>query len=60
MPPTSPCGIPCEAVVLARLKVGGEDRGIKLFLVPVHDGVNMHEGVVSKYGMYLWCVSSST
>ena len=55
MPPTSPCGIPCEAIVLARLRVGGEDRGIKLFLVPIHDGLNMHEGVVSKYGTCLWC-----
>ena len=48
MPPTSPCGIPCEAVVLARLIVSDEDRGIKLFLVPLHDGVDMYKGVVSK------------
>jgi len=48
MPPTAPCGTPCEAVVLARLNVAGEDRGIKVFLVPIHDGVNMHKGVVSK------------
>ncbi|KAI0066071.1 acyl-CoA dehydrogenase NM domain-like protein [Artomyces pyxidatus] len=48
MPPTTPCGIPCVAVVFARLVVEGEDRGVKPFLVPLHDGAHMYEGVVSK------------
>ncbi|TFY70717.1 hypothetical protein EVG20_g2294 [Dentipellis fragilis] len=48
MPPTTPCGVPCVAVVMARLVVGGEDRGVKPFVVPLHDGERMHTGIVSK------------
>ncbi|TFK45974.1 acyl-CoA dehydrogenase NM domain-like protein [Heliocybe sulcata] len=48
MPPTVPCGIPCVAIVFARLIVRGEDRGVKPFLVPLHDGEQMYEGITSK------------
>ncbi|KAJ7104520.1 acyl-CoA dehydrogenase NM domain-like protein [Mycena belliarum] len=48
MPPTSPIGIPCVAVVWARAMVGGEDYGIKPFLVHLNDGHTMSAGVVSK------------
>ncbi|KAJ7481909.1 acyl-CoA dehydrogenase NM domain-like protein [Mycena latifolia] len=48
MPPTTPCGIPCVAVVYARLIVDHEDRGVKPFLVPLHDGRTMHRGIISK------------
>jgi len=48
MTPTAPCGIPCIAVVMARLMVDTEDRGIKPFAVPLHDGMNLHEGVTVK------------
>ncbi|PPQ72286.1 hypothetical protein CVT24_004675 [Panaeolus cyanescens] len=48
MPPTSPSGYPCIAVVHARLFVEGEDRGPKVFLVKLHDGFEMEHGVVSK------------
>ncbi|KAF9443135.1 acyl-CoA dehydrogenase NM domain-like protein [Macrolepiota fuliginosa MF-IS2] len=48
MPPTSPSGYPCIAVVHARLFVSGKDRGPKVFLVQLHDGRNMNSGVVSK------------
>ncbi|KAK0459242.1 uncharacterized protein EV420DRAFT_1269317 [Desarmillaria tabescens] len=49
MPPTVPCGIPCIAIVFARLVVGNADRGIKPFLVPIHDGEHMHAGVQCRY-----------
>ncbi|KZT22256.1 acyl-CoA dehydrogenase NM domain-like protein [Neolentinus lepideus HHB14362 ss-1] len=45
MPPTSPCGIPCVAVVFARLLVNGEDRGPRPFLVYLHDGKSMNAGI---------------
>ncbi|KAJ7695757.1 acyl-CoA dehydrogenase/oxidase [Mycena rosella] len=48
MPPTTPCGIPCVAVVFARLIVDHVDKGIKPFLVPLHNGHTMHPGIVSK------------
>ncbi|KAJ7226933.1 acyl-CoA dehydrogenase NM domain-like protein [Mycena pura] len=48
MPPTTPCGIPCVAVVFARLIVDRTDRGIKPFLVPIHDGRTMYRGIVSR------------
>ncbi|KAJ7121122.1 acyl-CoA dehydrogenase NM domain-like protein [Mycena epipterygia] len=48
MPPTTPCGIPCVAVVFARLIVDHEDRGVKPFLVPLHNGRTMHRGITSK------------
>ncbi|KIJ36027.1 hypothetical protein M422DRAFT_179856, partial [Sphaerobolus stellatus SS14] len=48
MPPTAPCGIPCIAVVFARLIVHREDRSIKPFAVPLHDGYTMAKGVTVK------------
>ncbi|KAJ7488118.1 acyl-CoA dehydrogenase NM domain-like protein [Mycena latifolia] len=48
MAPTTPSGVPCVAVVFARLIVDHEDRGIKPFLVPIHDGRTMHPGIISK------------
>ncbi|KAF9057220.1 acyl-CoA dehydrogenase/oxidase [Panaeolus papilionaceus] len=48
MPPTSPSGYPCVAIVFARLFVNGEDQGPKVFIVKLHDGVKMEPGIVSK------------
>ncbi|KAJ7896835.1 acyl-CoA dehydrogenase NM domain-like protein [Mycena leptocephala] len=48
MPPTTPCGIPCVAIVFARLIVDHTDRGIKPFLVHIHDGRTMCQGIVSR------------
>ncbi|KAF7345619.1 Acyl-CoA dehydrogenase NM domain-like protein [Mycena venus] len=48
MPPTTPCGIPCIAVVFAHLIVDRMNWGIKPFLVPIHDGRNMCQGIVSR------------
>ncbi|VDB88524.1 unnamed protein product [Peniophora sp. CBMAI 1063] len=48
MPPTSPIGLPCSAVVFARTIVEGEDRGIKPYLVHLHDGRTMNKGITSK------------
>ncbi|PYH96550.1 acyl-CoA dehydrogenase NM domain-like protein [Aspergillus ellipticus CBS 707.79] len=49
MPPTTPRGgLPVVAVVIARLIVEGEDRGVRPFLVSLTDGSEMCKGVVSK------------
>ncbi|KXN83885.1 Acyl-coenzyme A oxidase [Leucoagaricus sp. SymC.cos] len=48
MPPTSPSGYPCIAVVHARLFVDGEDRGPKVFLTQLHNGRTVAPGVVVK------------
>ncbi|KAF7298324.1 Acyl-CoA dehydrogenase NM domain-like protein [Mycena kentingensis (nom. inval.)] len=48
MPPTVPCGIPCVAVVMARLVRGGADLGVRPFLVELNDGEHMSPGVVAK------------
>ncbi|KAL9708582.1 hypothetical protein Ac2012v2_008264 [Leucoagaricus gongylophorus] len=48
MPPTKPMGDPCVAVVFASTIINGENHGIKPFLVPINDGVDMHPGVVCK------------
>ncbi|RAL13722.1 putative acyl-CoA oxidase [Aspergillus homomorphus CBS 101889] len=49
MPPTTPrSGLPTLAVVIARLIVEGEDRGVRAFLVPLTDGTQMCTGVTSK------------
>ncbi|CCM05800.1 uncharacterized protein FIBRA_08034 [Fibroporia radiculosa] len=48
MPPTSPLGIPCVAVVFARMMVGGDDHGVKPFVVQLHDGKDMAKGIVCK------------
>lgn len=48
MPPTTPVGIPCVAIVFARTMVNGEDHGIKPFVVNLHNGQEMMAGIVSK------------
>ncbi|KAF9467065.1 acyl-CoA dehydrogenase NM domain-like protein [Collybia nuda] len=48
MPPTAPSGTPCVSIVHARLLVGGEDFGPKVFLIKLHNGKEMSKGVVSK------------
>ncbi|WDN51984.1 acyl-CoA dehydrogenase family protein [Streptomyces clavuligerus] len=45
MPNTSPAGGPKSAVVAARLRVDGEDRGVFLFLVPLTDADGTLPGV---------------
>ncbi|GAM33326.1 acyl-CoA oxidase [Talaromyces pinophilus] len=46
MPPTSPQpGFPRVAIVMARLIVEGEDRGIRPFIVWLNDGYHMCRGV---------------
>ncbi|KAI0744987.1 acyl-CoA dehydrogenase NM domain-like protein [Earliella scabrosa] len=48
MPPTMPAGLPCVAVVFARLIVNSEDRGHRPFIVPINDGKQMCAGVQSR------------
>ncbi|KAL3428653.1 putative acyl-CoA oxidase [Aspergillus tetrazonus] len=49
MPPNTPRnGLPTIAVVIARLIVKGEDRGVRPFLVPMSDGTKMCTGITSK------------
>ncbi|KAH9851410.1 acyl-CoA dehydrogenase NM domain-like protein [Lenzites betulinus] len=48
MPPTAPAGLPCVAVVFAKLIVNGEYRGHRSFLVPLNDGRHMCNGVRSR------------
>ncbi|KAJ3568328.1 hypothetical protein NP233_g5786 [Leucocoprinus birnbaumii] len=48
MPPTAPSGYPCISIVHARLIVDGEDRGPKVFLVQLNDGVKMNTGISCK------------
>ncbi|KAF7796924.1 hypothetical protein EIP86_008109 [Pleurotus ostreatoroseus] len=48
MPPTIPGGIPCVSIVFARLIVNNEDRGVKPFLVPLHDGMCMNRGISTR------------
>lgn len=49
MPPTVPAGLPCIAVVFARLIVNGEFRGHRPFVVPLNDGRQMCTGIQSRY-----------
>ena len=49
MPPSIPCGIPLDGIVFARLVVEGEDRGVKPFAVPIHDGHSMYPGITAKF-----------
>ncbi|KAJ7470761.1 acyl-CoA dehydrogenase NM domain-like protein [Mycena latifolia] len=48
MPPTAPAGLPCVAVVFARAFIYGQDRGIKPFLIKLHNGRDMSPGIVCK------------
>ena len=56
MPPTSPVtpGFRCVAVVFARTIVDGEDRGIKPFVLQLHDGQFMTPGITIKYVSYIF------
>lgn len=50
MPPTTPIkDFPRVGVVVARLIVAGEDRGIRPFVVWLNDGKTMCEGITSMY-----------
>ncbi|KAL5343588.1 hypothetical protein BJX70DRAFT_115256 [Aspergillus crustosus] len=49
MPPTTTRGgLPVVAVVIARLIVDGENRGVRPFLVSLNDGQEMCKGVTAK------------
>ncbi|KAJ7609319.1 hypothetical protein DFH06DRAFT_187211 [Mycena polygramma] len=48
MPPTSPCGVPAVGIVFAKLIVKGQDFGIRPFVLPFNDGVNMMPGITAK------------
>lgn len=48
MPPTTPVGVPCVAIVLAKLIVDAEDRGVRPFIVALNDGVHMCAGVTAR------------
>ncbi|KAL4924190.1 putative acyl-CoA oxidase [Aspergillus undulatus] len=49
MPPTTTrSGLPVIAVVIARLIVDGEGRGVRPFIVPIGDGLEMCKGVISR------------
>ncbi|KAF9004124.1 hypothetical protein BDZ89DRAFT_624007 [Hymenopellis radicata] len=46
MPPTLPAGgVPRIGVVMARFIIGSTDYGIRSFVVPLNDGVQMHSGI---------------
>lgn len=50
MPPTVPVlGRPCVAIVYAQLRVDGERRGIRPFLVCVNDGNAMSGGITARH-----------
>ena len=50
MPPTIPVlGRPCVAIVYAQLRVDGEARGIRPFVVNINDGKVMSKGVTARY-----------
>ncbi len=49
MPPTVPAGLPCIAVVFAKLVVDSEDRGHRPFIVTLNDGKEMCIGVQCRY-----------
>lgn len=49
MPPTTPIkGFPRVGVVIARLIVAGEDRGLRPFIVWLNDGYQMNDGITSQ------------
>jgi acyl-CoA oxidase len=49
MPPTGPFGgMPKVAVVIARLMVNGEDRGVRPFIVTLGDGKEMAKGISAR------------
>lgn len=48
MPPTQPCGIPCFAVVFARLMSLDTFLGVRQFVVQLSDGTSMMPGITSR------------
>lgn len=49
MPPTGPFGgIPRVGIVIARLMVHGEDRGLRPFIVSLGNGKEMCSGVTAR------------
>jgi acyl-CoA oxidase len=48
MPPTTPSGVPTVAIVFARLIIRDQDRGVRPFLVPLHNGNTMCRGIIRK------------
>ncbi|KAI0046889.1 acyl-CoA dehydrogenase NM domain-like protein [Auriscalpium vulgare] len=48
MPPTVPMGTPCVGIVLARLVVENEFRGIRPFIVELNDGMRMCPGITAQ------------
>ena len=49
MPPTAPKGnMPRVAIVIARLMVNGENRGVRPFVVALGDGTQMAKGIAAK------------
>ncbi|KAI0074679.1 acyl-CoA oxidase [Panus rudis PR-1116 ss-1] len=49
MPPTLPySGVPAVGIVVARLIVRGEDYGVRPFVVPFNDGVQLCKGITAK------------
>lgn len=61
MPPTTPVnGFPRVAVVMARLVVASEDRGVRPFIVWLNDGQNMCDGITSKYAYLLTLIIDIT
>ncbi|KAI0644433.1 acyl-CoA dehydrogenase NM domain-like protein [Trametes meyenii] len=48
MPPTVPAGLPCIAVVFAKLVVNDENHGHRPFVVHLNDGKQMCTGVQSR------------
>lgn len=55
MPPTGPCGIPCVAVVYAKLIVRERNHGIKPFVVWLSDGEYMNPGITAKSFSFFLC-----
>lgn len=49
MPPNVPGGIPGIALIFARLLVEGEDRGLRIFIVNIHDGLRTFPGITVRY-----------
>ena len=60
MAPTVPAGLPCIAVVFAKLIVNADDRGHRPFVVSINDGKQMCTGIKSKYASSTLCCMTVT
>lgn len=56
MPSAIPVGLPCIGIVMARLIVGNEDRGVRPFIVKLNNGIEMCEGVKAKSAFICNCI----